>query len=708
MKGRRDGIASRGAGGTVDLIRARKAISFGVVGAGFLTLILTGSLSVIELVVILVSLPAAWFWGERIAAIPRADTAATAAILLIFLLAVIGFFFFDRSFVAMTTGFLITVQAVRLLFMTEMRHYLQVYLISLFSVLAATVLTFSPVFVAMFVVYLCLATAGMIILTMSGDIQLARGTVGRIELSYSHLTWLTAGSVGFTVGMSIIIFIFFPRLSAGFLPSSIVEPVRVPGFSNNVELGEVGDLKITGETIMRVVVDEKDARTLGPNVYWRGTSFDTFDGTYWEKSDAKGQSLRRSAGRFVINPRSGGGVVVRQEYYLESTDSRVLFILTRPLVITGPFWSLSADRYGTVEMTSPVNDKINYTVDSAVDSPSTAGPAVRDDQPAEHELAAYRQLPDNLDPRIRPLASEIVGDETLPLVKAALIRDWLLTTMSYDLNPKGIGNDPLSAFLFEEKRGYCEHFATAMVVMLRAVDVPSRIVTGFLAGSYNDIGSFYIVRASDAHAWVEVYDGAAGWFSFEPTPPAGLSVSAGESITQKLFDNLSMMWNVYVVNYEMGDQIRIIEGARDVREKGLKDISDRRGDVRRLLADVRERKGKLFIPAAVGAMGVSLALAWYIVRVLIVGRAFAAAKGGEIGRIYRAAVGYLSKRGVRRTTATTPREFSMIAAVRYPAIGADITALTDIYYRRRFGHEPESVRNVESARQLLGRIKRTV
>ncbi len=175
MREERDAIASMRTGATIDLGRARKVITFGVVSAGFLTLILTGSLSIVEIALILVSIPAAWFWGERIAAIPRADTAATAAIILIFFLAVIGFFFFDRSFVAVTTGFLITVQAVRLLFLTEMRHYLQVYLISLFSVLAATVLTFSPIFIVTFIVYLCLATAGMIILTMSGEIQRRQG-----------------------------------------------------------------------------------------------------------------------------------------------------------------------------------------------------------------------------------------------------------------------------------------------------------------------------------------------------------------------------------------------------------------------------------------------------------------------------------------------------------------------------------------------------
>jgi transglutaminase-like putative cysteine protease len=689
----------------VDLGRARKAITFLVVASGFVTLILTGTLSTVEIGVIVLSLPIAWFWGERIVAIPRADTVANVAIILIFLLALIGFFILGRSFVAMTTGFLIFVQAVRLLFLTEMRHYLQVYLISLFSVLAATVLTFSPVFLISFVVYLCLATAGMIVLTITGDVQRVRGTLGGVELSVSYLSWLTLGSVAFTVTMSVIIFVVFPRLSAGFLPSSIVQPVRVPGFSNNVELGEVGDLKISGETIMRVVVDEADAGKLGSNVYWRGTAFDTFDGKYWEKSVTKATTVRRTGTRFILDAAAKGRPI-HQEYYLESTDSRVLFVLSRPTVVSGPFMNLAVDRYGTVEMAASVNDKIHYAVDSIPGEAPGTGPT--GGRLSEDELNAYLELPDDLDPRIPTLVSEIVGDERAPLAKAALIRDWLVANMSYDLNPKGMGADPLAAFLFDEKKGYCEHFATAMAVMLRVTGVPTRMVTGFLGGGYNEIGSFYIVRASDAHAWVEVYSDPAGWTTFEATPPAGLSAAAGGSVIRELMENLVMKWNVYVVNYEMGDQIRMIEGVKKVRERGRKDFSSAGGTLARFLAQVREKRGALFIPGTAAAALVCVALIGYIVRVLVTGRTARRLKGGEIGRIYRSAVRFLSKKGVEKRDSMTPREFAGKARQAYPDIGPDIEALTGIYYRHRFGRGGAPAEGVGRARGLLERIKRAL
>ncbi len=705
MSGRRT-AAARGAR-RIDLGRARKTITFAVVASGFVTLILTGTLSIVEIAVIALSLPAAWFWGERIVKIPRADAVATASIVLIFLLALGGFFFLGRSFVAMTTGFLIAVQAVRLTFLTEMRHYLQVYLISLFTVLAATILTFSPIFMVSFVVYLCLATAGMIVLTMAGDIERVRGAVGSIDLSRSHLVWLTLGSVAFTVAMSVVVFVVFPRLSAGFLPSSIMQPVRVPGFSNNVELGEVGDLKISNQTIMRVVVDKNDAEKLGANVYWRGTAFDTFDGKYWEKSVTRGTAVKRMGTRFVLDDRAARPVI-HQDYYLESTDSRVLFVLSRPTVVAGPFSNLSVDRYGTVEMASSINDKIHYTVDSVVEGTPVTESRREGDRLSEEELRAYRQLPDNLDGRIRPLVSRIVGDEQAPLTKAALIRDWLIASMSYDLNPKGMGKDPLSIFLFDEKKGYCEHFATAMAVMLRVAGVPSRVVTGFLGGSFNEMGSFYIVRASDAHAWVEAYTDATGWTTFEATPPAGLSAAVGGSMVRELFEDLVMKWNVYVVNYEMGDQIRIIEGVGKARERSREDLSNAGGKLERFMTAVKEKRGSLFIPAMITAVLCCLVLVGYIVRSLLAGRASSGTGAGEIGRIYRSAVRYLAKKGVQRRDSMTPRELAVRAREAHPRIGPDIEALTEIYNRQRFGQGPITTDGVGRARRLLERIKQAL
>ena len=92
---------------------------------------------------------------------------------------------------------------------------------------------------------------------------------------------------------------------------------------------------------------------------------------------------------------------------------------------------------------------------------------------------------------------------------------------TYTLNLTGKpGDDPLAHFLFETRAGHCEYFASAMTIMLRTLGIPTREVNGFLPGEYNDLGGDYIVRASDAHSWVEVYFPGNGWMTFDPTPPA--------------------------------------------------------------------------------------------------------------------------------------------------------------------------------------------
>ncbi len=691
----------------MNLKKTFKIMSYAVATAGFLTLIFTGKLSALEIGVIVSSIAASWFFGRRLVMIPRADTVATAAILAIFVLSVVGFFFFDRPFVATTTGFLISVQAVRLLFLTEMRHYLQVYLISLFSVVAATILTFSPTFLLFFVLYLVLATATMIVFTMVADAERIRGSVGNIELKRSVLALLTLGSVTFTAVSTALFFIFFPRLSAGFFPSSIAPPIRVPGFSNNVELGEVGDLKITSETIMRIVIDKADVARLGKDVYWRGTSFDTFDGKYWEKSNKKSFAARRMGNRFILDDKTSSRFI-HQEYFLEPADSRVLFSLGHPAVLSGPFQDIFTDPYGTVKMGGSANDKIRYTVDSVLTTDvDTRSPesAVR---LSPGERAVYLSLPKVLDPRIRPLVSGIVGAEPSPTIKARLVRDWLLSNMSYDLNPKGIGDDPLADFLFREKRGYCEHFATAMVIMLRVAGVPSRIVTGFLTGEYNEMGSFFTVRSSDAHAWVEVYTDDAGWTVYEPTPPAGLSAPFARSSIRELFDNLVMKWNIYVVNYEMGDQLKLIQGIHGMPTKGRDTFSGTQSNVKRFLAGLKEKKWAVAIPIFVGVAVLFSVLFWHTIRSLVSDRGQQKKRGGGVIRTYLSAVRFLAKRGVRKEPSMTPREFSERVAVSFPAVSGDIDALTDIYYRQRFGGREDSAEENNAAKRHVVRIRELI
>src|SRR5260370_2840550 len=120
--------------------------------------------------------------------------------------------------------------------------------------------------------------------------------------------------------------------------------------------------------------------------------------------------------------------------------------------------------------------------------------------------STYLQLPAALDPRVAELARQTAKNARTPSDKALAIETFLRTRYTYTLNLTGkSANDPLAHFLFETRAGHCEYFAAAMTIMLRPVGIPARSMNGFLPGEYHDLGGDYIIQASDAHSWVEVY-----------------------------------------------------------------------------------------------------------------------------------------------------------------------------------------------------------
>ena len=115
--------------------------------------------------------------------------------------------------------------------------------------------------------------------------------------------------------------------------------------------------------------------------------------------------------------------------------------------------------------------------------------------------------------------------------------------------------DPLANFLFDRKAGHCEYFASAMAVMLRAVHIPSRVVTGFQSGVYNPITGWHVLRASDAHSWVEAWAPGHGWMTFDPTPPANSPQGKPWTTLALYLDTAEMWWQRWVVDYDLEHQL---------------------------------------------------------------------------------------------------------------------------------------------------------
>src|SRR5262249_23025017 len=140
-----------------------------------------------------------------------------------------------------------------------------------------------------------------------------------------------------------------------------------------------------------------------------------------------------------------------------------------------------------------------------------------------------------------------------PYTAAQKLSRFLATRYRYELAKPSTSQDPLEEFLFTRGSGNCEYFAAAMAVMLRTLDVPTRVVGGVPPGAWNPYGRYFMVRLSDAHAWVEAYFDGLGWVSFDPSP-RGSGAFDQPSALALYIDAARMRWYRYVVNWSLQDQ----------------------------------------------------------------------------------------------------------------------------------------------------------
>jgi transglutaminase-like putative cysteine protease len=293
-----------------------------------------------------------------------------------------------------------------------------------------------------------------------------------------------------------------------------------PGFGSSVDLRSRGML--SDEVMMRVRSPQA--------ALWRGQAYDTYDGSRWTASDDTTVALGRAFSEaFDVPPPVEGAAAeerrVTTTFFVERSLPNIVFGAYRADEVYFPTGSVSVDRYGSIRSPIALEPGLVYSVISTI---PTGAPAALPADGIEWDpevLDRYTRLPADLPPRVAALAREIAIPEPTVLGRVEAVERWLREHTRYDLgipaDPPGV--DAVDHFLFERRRGYCEHIASAMVVLLRSMGAPSRLVTGFGPGRRNPFTGYWEVRASDAHAWVEVLHPDVGWIAYDPTfgvPPA--------------------------------------------------------------------------------------------------------------------------------------------------------------------------------------------
>jgi transglutaminase-like putative cysteine protease len=257
--------------------------------------------------------------------------------------------------------------------------------------------------------------------------------------------------------------------------------------------------------------------------YWRGYAFDRYEDNAWSQSSNRMETLESPNGaRFLLNQgtETGRGQSFVQTFYIQRDMPNIIWAGGRPLELFFPAEQIGRDSTGGLRLGEALRASMVYSVVSERISatPEQLRATAGQIYPLE-VLANYLQLPEGITPRTRQLAQTLTQGLSSPYDKVIALREHLLT-LPYDFfpPPQAPNTDAVDQFLFVDQGGICEHYVSALVLMLRSLGIPARFVVGYGAGDYNALTGFYEVRARHAHAWAEVYFPRYGWIPFDPTP----------------------------------------------------------------------------------------------------------------------------------------------------------------------------------------------
>ncbi len=474
---------------------------------------------------------------------------------------------FSRSFLPATVHLALFGVVVRTFSLRRERDYVTLAILAFLMVLASSVLTVDSVFVFAFAVFILMAIVTFLLMEMrrSGHAANIHARRPTDPLEHRHLAFSLAK---IAPGLMVLIFLggaalFFimPRMSAGYLGGYSFGTDFSSGFSDHVQLGQIGQIQQSNSVVMHIQID---GDTVGRyDLYWRGVALAEFDGHSWSNPREHFPLRRQLDGSFAVPAASGslatagarGGSIIHYRVLMEPIGTNVFFLAPWARSVGGDYGLISTDAGGAVYDFDSRHAISRYEATSDISTPLAADLRLAGRDYPEAIKRAYLRFPE-LDPRVRRLASEIASSSSNEYDKAAAILRYLQTHFGYTLElPQATAKDPIANFLFERKRGHCEYFASSMAVMLRTLQIPSRVVTGFRTDEFNDLTGSYVVRAKDAHAWVEVYFPGYGWQTFDPTPGgSGSGTPQGWGRAALYIDALSSFWRDWIVSYDTSHQ----------------------------------------------------------------------------------------------------------------------------------------------------------
>ena len=484
--------------------------------------------------------------------------------------------------------------------------------------------------------------------------------------------------------MMLVLFLLFPRVQGPLWGLPADANAGVTGLSDSMSPGMITSLSLSDGIAFRVVFNGAEPKSA--DLYWRGPVLSAFDGRNWriQLADPK------RPGQFQPT-----GPTVSYSVTLEPSNRPWIFALEMPTQLP-PNARLTPDMQPITD--KPVNSRVRYEAQSA---PQYKSVPTEDEQ----DLAPYLALPGLSNPRTRELVTTWRFQTRRPVEIANRALEYFRTQeFYYTLEPPLLDNNPVDQFLFVSKRGFCEHYASAFVVMMRSAGIPARVVTGYQGGETNPVDGIFTVRQSDAHAWAEVWLPGQGWTRYDPTAavsPARISTGMHGALPQRFapplitriaggwsadwvnkmrfnLEAVSNRWNQFVLNYSPDRQRETLE------RLGMK------------TPDWRD----MVLAMVVGLGLISLVITGWMLRIV--------RERDPVERAWASFCKRLAKAGAPRASYEGPLDYGQRASEQLRAHNAEaetaIQTIAQLYARLRYGPKPDKVR-VQQFTQLVRKFQ---
>ena len=507
-----------------------------------------------------------------------------------------------------------------------------------------------------------------------------------------------------SIPLMIFLFIFFPQLPPMFQINLGADEAKT-GLSDTMSPGSISNLTQSNELAFRVKF--KGQRPIQQKLYWRAQVFERFDGITWKVSDKKKSTLKhQDVFPLAVYEMQSNTVesyeeentndtlpyeIVAYEIYQEASDQFMLFTLATA-------WSMSREIHLNTDYSLSRDKKIDklfyYQVESNLSLP-------RDKELSELSRTLNLTIPiygnEKAKAHAEKLRRESATDQEF---MGKVLQNYRSNKFEYTLQPPKLGANPVDEFLFDTRKGFCEHYASSFVYLMRAGGVPARIVAGYMGGEYNANGDYLLVHQFDAHAWTEVWFPDTGWYRVDPTAwvapdriNRGIeqSLSAGERILsgnilaarrynaltniRLQMDYLNMQWDKWVLGYDEDMQQQVLS---------------------KLLGKVTAERIAIFMLLCFVFVVLTTALTLYLKDLMRV--------RDPLDRLYLKMQKKLKTKKFVRAASETPTQFAERVFENDKELGKSLSEFTRRYVRLKYereGQREERLRQMKEMRFLL-------